>query len=167
MRRVKYQQLRGLAGCCTQIGILLGGLISVAVAQAPTELSRAVQAYEREHGGADKSSFRYALPDLDDDARDDAVVLLSGPHFCGSDGCTMLVFHGTEDGFIFVSSTANVMAPIRISPKSEHGWRSLIVYSKGKGDVVLRFSATRYPADPSVQPHVPQSELEAADNAIQ
>ena len=164
MRRIKYKQL---AGCCPQIGLLFGALSSVAAAQAPVALSRAVQAFEHEHGAARSASFRWALADLDDDARDDAIVLLSGANFCGPDGCTMLVFRGTEDGFSLVSSSAIVMGPIRISPKSEHGWRSLIVYSKGKGNVVLRFSGTRYPADPSAQPKVLQGELEASDSAIQ
>jgi hypothetical protein len=167
MRRAKCRQLRRLAGCCTQIGLLLGALSCVALAQAPMELSRAVKAYGREHGRADSSAFRYALADLNDDGRDDAIVLLSGPNFCGPTGCTMLVFRGTDDGFVFVSSSTIVMAPIRVSPNSVHGWRSLIVYSKAQGDVVLRFSGTRYPADPSMQPRVKQAELEAADSAIQ
>jgi hypothetical protein len=167
MRRAKSKLLRGLGGCCAQFGLLLGSLSSVALAQAPMELSRAVRAYGVEHGGANGSSFRYALADLDDDGRDDAIVLLSGPNFCGSGGCTMLVFRGTEAGFTLVSSSNIVLAPIRISPYSVNGWRSLIVYTKDKGDVVLHFSGTRYPADPSLQPKVRQVELEAASSAIQ
>jgi hypothetical protein len=167
MRCAKLKLLRGLAGCCTQMGLLLGSLSSIALAQAPMELSRAVRAYAHEHGAADSSSFRYALADLNDDGRDDAIVLLSGPNFCGSSGCTMLVFRGTEAGFTLVSSSTIVMAPIRVSLYSVNGWRSLIVYAKDKGNVVLHFSGTRYPADPSMQPKVQQVELEAADSAIQ
>jgi len=166
MRRGKFRQIRGL-GYRMQIGLLLCGLCSTAIAQAPTELSRAVQSYEREHGGADGPAFRWALADLNDDGRDDAIVLLSGPKYCGSGGCTMLVFRGTEQGFILVSASTIVMAPIRVSAKSVEGWRSLIVYSKGKGEVVLRFSGLRYPADPSLQPAVGRLELEAAASAIQ
>src|SRR5271156_6168922 len=109
------------------IGLLLSGLCSVAMAQAPTELSRAVQIYEREHGGAEASAFRWALADLNDDGRDDAIVLLSGPKYCASGGCTMLVFCGTEQGFTLVSASNIVMGPIRVSAKSVEGWRSLIV----------------------------------------
>jgi hypothetical protein len=167
MRRGKFRQLRGLAGYGMQIGLLLGGLCSAAMAQAPTELSRAVQNYEHGHGGADSSGFRWALADLNDDGRDDAIVLLSGSKYCGSGGCTMLVFRGTEQGFTLVSASTNVMGPIRISAKSVEGWRSLIVYSKGKGEVVLRFSGPRYPADPSLQPAAGRVELEAAASAIQ
>lgn len=165
MHRAKLKLLRGVAGYCTLIGLLLGSLSSVALAQAPMELSRAVRAYELEHQ-AMSSSFRYALADLDDDGRDDAIVLLSGPNFCGSGGCTMLVFRGTEAGFTLVSSSTIVLAPIRISPYSVNGWRSLIVHVKDKGDVVLHFSGTRYPANPSMQPKVQQVELEGADSAI-
>lgn len=149
------------------IGLLLSGLCSVAMAQAPTELSRAVQIYEREHGGAEASAFRWALADLNDDGRDDAIVLLSGPKYCASGGCTMLVFRGTEQGFSLISASNIVMGPIRVSAKSAEGWRSLIVYSKGKGEVVLRFSGSRYPSDPSLQPAASRLELEAAASAIQ
>jgi hypothetical protein len=81
MRRAKYRQLRRLAGCCTQIGLLLGALSCVALAQAPMELSRAVKAYGREHGRADSSAFRYALADLNDDGRAMRIlwVFLSAP----------------------------------------------------------------------------------------
>jgi hypothetical protein len=167
MRRGKIRQFRGLAGYRMQIGLLLIGLCSVAMAQAPTELSRAVHIYEQEHGGAEASAFRWALADLNDDGRDDAIVLLSGPKYCDSGGCTMLVFRGTEQGFTLVSVSTIVMGPIRVSSKSVEGWRSLIVYSKGKGEVVLRFSGSRYPANPFLQPAVSRVELEAADSAIQ
>jgi hypothetical protein len=167
MRRGNFAQLRGHARYRMQIGLLLGGLCAVAMAQAPTELSRAVQSYEQEHGGADSSAFRWALADLNDDGRDDAIVLLSGPKYCGSGGCTMLVFRGTEQGFSLISASTIVMGPIKVSAKSVQGWRSLIVYSKGKGEVVLRFSGSRYPANPSLQPAVSRVELEAADSAIQ
>ncbi len=165
MRRCKFRQLRVLAGYRMPIGLLLSGLCSVAMAQAPTELSRAVQIYEREHGGA--AAFRWALADLNDDGRDDAIVLLSGPKHCGSGGCTMLVFRGTEQGFSLVSASNIVMGPIRVSANSVEGWRSLIVYSKGKGEVVLRFSGSRYPSDPSLQPAASRLELETAASAIQ
>jgi hypothetical protein len=167
MRGDEYKQFRGVAGHCTQIGLLLAGLSSAVMAQAPPELSRAVQFYGHEHGGADSPAFRWALADLNDDGRDDAIVLLSGPRYCGADGCTMLVFCGTDQGFTLVSATAIVMAPIRVSANSVDGWRSLIVYSKGKGEVVLKFSGTHYPANPSMQPKVDRLELEAAANAIQ
>jgi hypothetical protein len=167
MRRCNIRQLRGLAGYRIPIGLLLSGLCSVAMAQAPTELSRAVQIYEHEHGGAEASAFRWALADLNDDGRDDAIVLLSGPKYCGSGGCTMLVFRGTEQGFSLVSASNIVMGPIKVSAKSVEGWRSLIVYSKGKGEVVLRFSGSRYPSDLSLQPAASRLELEAAASAIQ
>jgi hypothetical protein len=167
MRGDQYRQFRAVAGNCTRLGLLLAGLSTTVMAQAPPELSRAVQFYGHEQGGAESPTFRWALADLNDDGRDDAIVLLTGPKYCGADGCTMLVFRGTDQGFTLLSATAIVMAPIRVSANSADGWRSLIVYSKAKGDVVLKFSGTHYPANPSVQPKVDRVELEAAANAIQ
>ena len=44
------------------------------------------------------------------------------------------------------------------------GWRTLIVASKGKGNVVLRPNkAHQYPLNPSMQPQAPQAEVDADD----
>ena len=74
----------------------------------------------------------------------------------------MLVFRGTKDKFIFVSGSTITFEPIRVSPEKSHGWKTLIVYSKGKGDVLMRFDGKRYPLNPSMQPKAPPAQLEAA-----
>lgn len=50
-------------------------------------LKLAVQAYTQ-----DQSDYQTRLYDLNQDGIDDAVVLLSGMEWCGSGGCTLLVF---------------------------------------------------------------------------
>lgn len=42
--------------------------------------------------------FKHALLDLNNDALDDAVVVLLGRNWCGLGGCTMLVLHGQGGG---------------------------------------------------------------------
>jgi hypothetical protein len=131
-------------------------------AQQPPGLRAAVQDYAVKSGEHEIPTFRYALTDLDGDGRVDAVVLLSGSSWCGSGGCNMLVFRGRRDGFTFVSGSTLANPPIRVSPEKAHGWRTLIVYSKGKGDVLMRFDGKRYPLNPSLQPKTTHIQLSAA-----
>ena len=119
-------------------------------AQTASSVRGAVEAWLATQGTYVTPSFRQALTDLDDDRHSDAIVLLSGPDWCGPGGCQLLVFHGTTAGFEFVSATAVTTAPIRVSPMKSNGWRTLIVESTGKGDVLLPFDGTRYPANPSM-----------------
>lgn len=130
--------------------------------EAPSGLVEAVQAYVEKKGGHERPSFRHALADLNGDGRADAVVLLQGGEWCGSGGCNMLVFRGTKDGFTFVSGSTITSEPIRISAEKTAGWKTLIVYSKGRGDVLMRFNGTRYPLNPSTQPKAAPEQVRAA-----
>ena len=151
------------------IVVLIGTWAPLARGEPPPALSSAVQKYICRYPTdvVSHDPFRFALRDLNDDGRPDAVVLMSGRDWCGSGGCTMLIFQGVENGFQFVSASTITSEPIRISKKRTHGWHSLIVYSKGKGDVVMRFTeAGRYPGNPSMQPRASRMELDAASVAI-
>ena len=147
--------------------LLLHLLVPTAEAQdAPPNLSAAVQAYVHKKGDRELPPFRYALTDLDGDGRADAIVLLSGSAWCGSGGCTMLVFRAANDGFTLVSSSTITNVPIRVSPETAHGWRTLIVFAKGKGHVLMGFTGTRYPQNPSMQARATPSQLNAAQVVI-
>ena len=74
----------------------------------------------------------------------------------------MLVFRGSEDGFTFVSESTVTSEPIRVSPERVQGWRTLIVFSKGKGDVLMPFNGVRYPLNPSIQPKASPAQVGVA-----
>ncbi|HYK83366.1 MAG TPA: hypothetical protein VEU55_09515 [Gemmatimonadales bacterium] len=133
---------------------------------APPNLAAAVQAYVEKKGDHERPLFRHALTDLDGDGRADAIVLLLGSNWCGSGGCNMLVLRGVKDGFTLVSVSTITNAPIRVSPERSHGWRTLIVFSKGKGDVLMRFNGARYPSNPSMQPKALLAQASAASVVI-
>ena len=129
---------------------------------APPSLTAAVRSYVEKKGNHELPPFRHALTDLDGDGRADAIVLLLGGNWCGSGGCSMLVFRAAKEGFTFVSASTITREPIRVSPEKVHGWRTLIVFSNGKGDVLMRFNGTRYPLNPSIQPKATPTQVNAA-----
>jgi hypothetical protein len=133
----------------------------------PPALAAAVQRHIAAEGAHELPVLRHALADLNGDGRDDAVVLLTGSDWCGSGGCTMLVFRGTPAGFAYVSGSTITYDPIRILPEKVRGWYTLVVYSKGRGDVLMRFDGTRYPLNPSRQPKASQAQVRAARVVLQ
>lgn len=130
---------------------------------APSGLMSAIQDYVGKKGHQERPPFRQALTDLNADGQVDAIVLLLGSNWCGSGGCNMLVFRGTNDGFTFVSASTITNEPIRVSPENTQGWKTLIVHSKGKGDVLMQFNGTHYPLNPSLQSKATTGQVEAAE----
>ena len=132
--------------------LILAPLLSLAAQpDAPPGLDDAVAAYVKKKDPTDKPVFRSMPIDLNADEVNDAVVLLTGPNWCGSGGCTLLIFRGTAASFKLVSTSTVTDTPIRVSDEQHKGWRTLVVYSRGIGDVVMRFDGKRYPANPSLQ----------------
>lgn len=130
------------------------------VNEAPAILTAAIKAKIKKAG---LPEFDYALADLNSDGIDDAIVLLKGPAWCGSGGCTMLVFKGEQDDFKFISKSTITSEPIRVSPEKRRGWKELIVYTGGIGDVVMHFNGEKYPFNPSVQPKATKAQVRAAE----
>ena len=109
-------------------------------------LKLAVQAYTQ-----DQSDYQTRLYDLNQDGIDDAVVLLSGMEWCGSGGCTLLVFKGLANGSFQPHSKMTVSStPIYALSTQTQGWRDLSVYTRGLGQVVLKFNGKSYPSNPSL-----------------
>ena len=97
--------------------------------------------------------------DLNGDSTPDALVLLTGPYWCGTGGCTMLVFQGKDTNFTFVSSSTLVRPPVTVSETRTKGWRDLVLTVSGGGmpakTVALKFDGKKYPRNPSVQSALP------------
>jgi hypothetical protein len=128
----------------------------------PLPLDSAVQEYVRQQGVLDTAAFRSATVDLDGDGNEDALVLLKGSTGCDDDGCRLLILRGSAEGFVLLSASAGASAPIRVSADARHEWKTLIVHSKGRGDVLMRFDGSRYPANASLAPRAPRADVNAA-----
>ncbi|MUK63086.1 hypothetical protein GNP81_05560 [Aliivibrio fischeri] len=111
------------------------------------DINQAVSLISQEN----KPNFDVGYVDLNSDGFDDAIVMLKGMNWCGSGGCTVLIFQNTGSDFTFISKSTVTGLPIRIAETKTGGWNDIIVWSKGKGSVLMRFDGDSYPSNPSVQ----------------
>ncbi|KAF1018455.1 MAG: hypothetical protein GAK29_04234 [Acinetobacter bereziniae] len=101
----------------------------------------------------DQSTFNVAFNDLNQDGIDDAIVLLNGQNWCGSGGCTILIFKGKADQqFELLSKTTLVDRPVYATTYTQNGWKQLLVYSRKHGQVMLKYDGKQYPLNPSLLP---------------
>jgi hypothetical protein len=129
-----------------------------------SDINQALLAYLAKTGDDPKYAdpHQTAQIDLNGDGYQDALVLLQNPiYFCGTGGCTMLVFKGTKSGFEFVSRSSLIRGPVLVSDTTTHGWRDLIVEVSGGGiapkQVALKYTGSKYPLNPSMLPALPKN----------
>jgi uncharacterized protein len=113
-----------------------------------------------------EASYRGAAADLNRDGRNEWIVYVEGRYSCGSGGCPAMVFTPAASGYRIVTRTTVTQLPIRVSPRSSHGWRNLIVAISGggvqAGNVELEFDGQTYPTNPTVPPARPVVDLNGA-----
>ena len=123
-------------------------VVNQASQQRDQQLKQKVHDYTQ-----DQALFDVAFDDLNHDGKEDAIVLLKGLDWCGSGGCTMLVFKGQPNQqFDFVSKTTLVDTPVYSTTYLHHEWKQLLVYSPKHGQVMLKFDGATYPLNPSLLP---------------
>lgn len=102
--------------------------------------------------------YERAFADLKDDGNPEAIIYLTDPSWCGSGGCTALIFAPHDSGFELVTKITVTRLPIRLLKTKTNGWHDLSVLVAGGGisahDVKLRFNGKTYPSSPSKQPAV-------------
>ncbi len=119
---------------------------------SPPELEKAVAAWASRRSHT-VPTHEFALVDLNGDSIPDAVVLITDNIWCGTGGCTLVLFKGTASGFKYVSGSVAVREPIRLLSETRYGWRSISVLSAGGGGPTaeyfrISFNGSRYRKDP-------------------
>ena len=72
-----------------------------------------------------ETRYRAAFIDLNDDGRREAVVLMDGPYWCGSGGCSLWVLTPRGRSWRMVTQATIMNPPIRVLPSRRHGWSEL------------------------------------------
>lgn len=91
--------------------------------------------------------FKLFEVNLNEDPKKEIFVGLTGPYFCGSGGCTVILFD--SEGKVLNKFTV-VDYPIAVGTTSTRGWKDLILRSNGK-DHLVKYNGKAYPANPSIQ----------------
>ncbi|MBM26378.1 MAG: hypothetical protein CL760_12030 [Chloroflexi bacterium] len=89
--------------------------------------------------------FEYGLFDLNDDGREELMVMMKGSWFCGTGGCSTYLFN--SDGTL-ISKTSVTNKPILVSNNITNGYHDLIVWSNNEFQL-LNFDGNSYPYNPS------------------
>jgi len=117
------------------------------------------EAIQREVG-SNSFSYAYNRVRLSDQSEAEFLVYLPGPDYCGSGGCTSLVFAKQKGQFQLKCRLTLVRTPIIVSFHRTNGWNDLIVFVAGGGVQpgtysVLPFDGRNYPENPTVKPALP------------
>jgi len=92
--------------------------------------------------------FRLFEHNINQEPKKEIFVGLTGPYFCGSGGCTVLLLN--PEGELITKFTVTEY-PILIANTLTKGWKDLILHSQGK-DHLMMFNGKTYPSNPSIQP---------------
>lgn len=140
---------------------VLGFLLLIATADSTdrtreVELLAAVEAYARPFDDqwiATRAHVEWA--DLTDDEFDDALVYLTGPTWCSTGGCTVIVFEtmsGDDEEewgrYRPAAEISMVHGPIGVGHRPVRGWADLIVEDVDGTLRTLSFDGETYPRSP-------------------
>ncbi len=99
------------------------------------------------------TKYRWLEYDLNGDGSKELLVQLN---WCGSGGCTMLIFENQQQEWRFNSRITLVRTPMNLGLQATNGWQDIVLFVSGGGATpnqhVLKFSNSKYPMNPSTAP---------------
>jgi len=126
-----------------------------AVAQSTPPEDPSLIAYLQQRAGDAAATTRYTAA-LTPDGKT-ALVYLTGPAWCGSGGCRLLVLDRDGPAYRSVGEISVARAPIRLLEREDHGRPALGVQVAGGGiiqgyEAAVPFDGRRYASNPTVPP---------------
>ncbi|OCH53688.1 hypothetical protein [Vibrio sp. ZF57] len=122
--------------------------------QLDPKVDQAIREYFKiKNSSPDDTKYRWLTYDLNGDGKEELFAQLD---WCGSGGCTLLIFENHQDNWRFNSRVTLVKGDIRLGKSQNHGWQDLIFNVSGGGATpakhTLSYSGVSYPLNPSVAP---------------
>ena len=122
--------------------------------QLDPSVDRAIRDYFKIHNTSpDDTQYRWLTYDLNGDGQDELLTQLN---WCGSGGCTLLIFENHQQQWRFNSRVTLVQGEIHLGREQHNGWQDLVFNVSGGGarpaQHVLQYSGVSYPLNPSVAP---------------
>lgn len=103
---------------------------------------------------SDHLRYYYNTVDLEENSKPDVIVHLVSSYFCGTGGCTTLIFQNVGQDYRLVSTIYVNRPPIVVTKEKTSGWSNLIILTPGNGHDsasnyrLLQFNGKTYPEDP-------------------
>ncbi|HCZ9591931.1 TPA: hypothetical protein O4H86_003421, partial [Vibrio cholerae] len=118
------------------------------------DVDQAIRRYFNLHQTSpDNTQYRWLKYDLNGDEQPELLVQLD---WCGTGGCTLLIFDQHNQLWRFNSRITLVQNPIRLGKQTHHGWQDLLFSVSGGGAKPtihsLQYNGISYPTNPSVAP---------------
>lgn len=119
-----------------------------------------LQKYLGDRGQEAETRYSSVLVDLMDDGAKEAIVYVSGPGWCGSGGCVMLILAPEDASYRVITKTTITRLPIRVLETKSNGWHDISVVVAGGGirsahEAILSFDGKTFPINPTVPPARP------------
>ncbi|MCZ4311249.1 COG3650 family protein [Vibrio atlanticus] len=129
--------------------------------QLDQKVDQAIRKYFKiNNSSPDDTKYRWLTYDLNGDGKEELFAQLD---WCGSGGCTLLIFENHQDNWRFNSRVTLVKGDIRLGKSQNHGWQDLIFNVSGGGATpakhTLSYSGVSYPLNPSVAPVANNAEI--------
>ncbi|MEL7292001.1 MAG: hypothetical protein AAGJ78_10055 [Pseudomonadota bacterium] len=111
---------------------------------------------------ASGTRYRWLVYDLNGDGNNELLVQLD---WCGSGGCTLLIFDNQAQTWRFNSRITQVRTPLNLGRNNHNGWQDLVFFVSGGGAIpnqhLLKFDGEQYPLNPSVAPVASYDDISA------
>lgn len=149
--------------------------VEAAATQADAALEDAIRATFPDYRAASVDGLptaRYLASrrDLNGDGSEEVIVYLMGPFFCGTGGCSLLVFTRGENGYTEIANAGTARPPVSLAKGGMNGYADIWYEQSGGGGpteyVQLAFQDGRYGAlSRAPANEVPASEVVIAGDA--
>jgi len=116
-----------------------------------------LQDYLKDPSEDGSTRYIFVPVNLSDHGKREVIAYITGPSWCGSGGCTMLILTTEGSRYRVVAKVTIVRPPIRVLATKSHGWHDLSMQAQGGGitnsyEVGLYFNGRSYTRNPSVLP---------------
>jgi heat shock protein HslJ len=99
-------------------------------------------------GPADTARYALGRVDLNGDGREEVFVYPMGSVFCGTGGCTLMLFTSTAEGYRLVKAVPTSRPPVVVLDRRSQGWHDFVRLQSGGGApsayVRHRYDGSRY-----------------------
>jgi hypothetical protein len=98
-----------------------------------------------------------AFVDLNGDGKPEAIIYMDSQDWCGTGGCSMLIWKQDGKEWKLVTSVPATRPPIRVLTHRTNGWQDLAVWAGGGStfpgyEAELCFDGNTYPVSTTVPP---------------